>query len=61
MHYGVYLNNLQLFESLYGLEGRNLARTVAALKQSTQDGGEPFRALRSWLDRHNSGATEQAG
>ena len=24
MHYGVYLNNLQLFESLYELEGRNL-------------------------------------
>ena len=33
MHYGVYLNNLQLFESLYELEGRNLVRTIAALEQ----------------------------
>lgn len=61
MHYGVYLNNLQLFESLYELEGRNLGRTIAALEQSTKHGGEPFRALRSWLNRHKSGTTEQAG
>jgi predicted aminopeptidase len=61
MHYGVYLNNLQLFESLYELEGRNLVRTIAALEQSTKHGGEPFRALRSWLNRHKSETTEQAG
>jgi predicted aminopeptidase len=61
MHYGVYLNNLQLFESLYELEGCNLVRTIAALQQSTQNGGEPFAALRSWLDRHKTGAIEQAG
>jgi predicted aminopeptidase len=61
MHYGVYLKNLQLFESLYELEGRNLRRTIAALEQSTRKGGEPFRALRSWLDSHKSGTTEQAG
>ena len=61
MHYGVYLNNLQLFESLYELEGRNLGRTIAALEQSTKHGGEPFHALRSWLNRHKSETTEQAG
>jgi predicted aminopeptidase len=61
MHYGVYLNNLQLFESLYELEGCNLVRTIAALEQSTQNGGEPFAALRSWLNRHKTGAIEQAG
>jgi predicted aminopeptidase len=61
MHYGVYLNNLQLFESLYELEGRNLGQTIAALEQSTKHGDEPFRALRSWLNRHKSGTTEQAG
>ena len=61
MHYGVYLNNLQLFESLYEMEGRNLRRTIAALEQSTKRGGEPFAALRSWINRHKSGATEQAG
>jgi hypothetical protein len=31
------------------------------LEQSTRKGGEPFRALRSWLDSHKSGTTEQAG
>jgi predicted aminopeptidase len=61
MHYGVYLNNLQLFESLYELEGCNLVRTIAALEQSTHNGGEPFAALRSWLNRHKTGAIEQAG
>jgi predicted aminopeptidase len=61
MHYGVYLKNLQLFESLYELEGRNLVRTIAALEQATQRGGEPFRALRSWLTKHKTGAIENAG
>ena len=61
MHYGVYLNNLPLFESLYELQGRDLYRTIAALEQTTKRGGEPFRALRSWLNRHKSGTTEQAG
>jgi len=61
MHYGVYLKNLQLFESLYELEGRNLVRTIDALEQSTQNGGEPFDALRSWMNKHKTGAIEQAG
>ncbi|HEX7227431.1 MAG TPA: aminopeptidase [Candidatus Binatia bacterium] len=61
MHYGVYLNNLQLFESLYELEGRDLVRTIDALEQSTQSGGEPFRALRSWLTKHRTGVIENAG
>jgi predicted aminopeptidase len=61
MHYGVYLNSLQLFESLYELEGRNLVRTIAALEQSTQNGGEPFGALRSWLTKQKAGAMEEAG
>ena len=61
MHYGVYLKNLQLFESLYELEGRNLVRTIDALEQSTQHGGEPFGALRSWINKHMTGFIEQAG
>jgi predicted aminopeptidase len=61
MHYGVYLKNLQLFESLYELEGRNLVRTIDALEQSTQNGGEPFGALRSWINEHRTGLIEQAG
>ena len=61
MHYGVYLKNLQLFESLYELEGRNLVRTIDALEQSTQNGGEPFGALRSWMNKQRTGLMEQAG
>ena len=61
MHYGVYLKNLQLFESLYELEGGNLVRTIDALEQSTQNGGEPFGALRSWMNKHKTGLIEQAG
>ena len=61
MHYGVYLKNLQLFESLYELEGCSLVRTINALEQSTQNGGEPFGALRSWMNKHKTGLIEQAG
>lgn len=51
MHYVVYLKDLQLFESLYESEGRDLARTIAALKKATRSGGEPFTAVRFWLDQ----------
>ena len=51
MHYVVYLKDLQLFESLYEYEGRNLVRTIAVLRQATKHGGEPFDALRAWRDR----------
>jgi predicted aminopeptidase len=61
VHYGVYLKNLQLFESLYELEDRNLVRTIDALERSTQNGGEPFGALRSWMNKHRTGLTDQAG
>jgi predicted aminopeptidase len=61
MHYGVYLKNLELFESLYDLEGGNLVRTIDALEQSTQNGGEPFGALRSWMNKDKTGLIGQAG
>ena len=48
MHYIVYLKDLDLFESLYESCGRDLLRTVEALRQAAK-GGEPFEALRSWL------------
>jgi hypothetical protein len=46
----VYLKELQLFESLYEFEGRHLGRTIVSLRQATKRGGEPFSALRSWLE-----------
>ena len=60
MHYMVYLKELPLFESLYEFEGHNLAKTIVSLSQSTRQGGEPFSALRSWLDRRKAAATAAA-
>jgi predicted aminopeptidase len=52
MHYIVYLKDLDLFESLYEACERNLFRTVDALRQAVASNGEPFQAVRAWLDRH---------
>ena len=49
MHYVVYLKDLELFEAIYESQGRDLVRTIDALRQATEKGGEPFEALRSWL------------
>jgi len=51
MHYVVYLKDLQLFETLYESQGRDLVRTVDALRQATQSGGEPFEAVRKWIEQ----------
>lgn len=46
MHYVVYLKDFDLFESLYDLAGKNLAKTVELLKQAVAKGGDPFAAVR---------------
>lgn len=51
MHYVVYLKDLQLFESLFEFEGRDLVRTIDAMRQATANGGEPFVAVRQWIER----------
>ncbi len=60
MHYVVYLKDLDLFESLYEACGRNLVRTVAALKEATAKDGEPFEAVRRWLSERPSAVSEKA-
>src|SRR6266550_610514 len=52
MHYIVYLKDLDLFESLYESCGRDLLRTVKALRQAVAKGGEPFEAVRTWMAKH---------
>ena len=52
MHYVVYLKNLGLFEALYESQGHDLVRTIEALRQATEKGGEPFEAARLWLEKH---------
>jgi predicted aminopeptidase len=54
MHYIVYLQNLDLFESLYETEGRSLTRTIASLRNATARGGPPFAAVRAWVARAKS-------
>jgi predicted aminopeptidase len=59
MHYVVYLKDLDLFESLYENCGKNLAKTVAALKEATSKGGEPFEAVRRWLKERPAAVAEK--
>jgi predicted aminopeptidase len=59
MHYLVYLKDLDLFESIYESSDRNLVRTIEAIRTAVRDRGEPFEALRAWLDKsqtHQSAA-----
>jgi predicted aminopeptidase len=51
MHYVVYLKDLDLFESLFELCGRDVARSIQALRQAVEKSSEPFEALRAWLDQ----------
>lgn len=54
MHYVVYLKDLDLFESLYQACGRDLVRTIAALREAVAKGDEPFAAVRTWLVAHEA-------
>jgi len=56
MHYVVYLKDLDLFESLYEASGHSLARTIETVRKAVavDKGGEPFEALRAWLDKSGS-------
>jgi hypothetical protein len=44
------LKDLDLFESLYELSGRNLAKSIEMLKQAVDNGGEPFEAVRRMME-----------
>lgn len=52
MHYIVYLQDLDLFESLYDASGKDLRRTLQSLESATATGDEPFAAVRAWLDKN---------
>jgi predicted aminopeptidase len=52
MHYMVYLKDLDLFESLYDACGQDLGRTIETLRKAVDKGGEPFEAVRTWLDKN---------
>jgi predicted aminopeptidase len=52
MHYRVYLTNLDLFESIYESCDRNMVQMVETLRNAVAKRGEPFEAVRAWLDKH---------
>jgi predicted aminopeptidase len=54
IHYLLYLKNLRLFESLYEVEGRNLVRTIDAIREAVSKGGEPFAAIEALLEKRKS-------
>ncbi len=61
MHYMVYLTDLDLFDSVYERSGRNLAKTVQAIKRAVENDGEPFAAVQRLLTAKRAKLTLQAG
>lgn len=57
MHYVVYLKDLDLFETLYQACGGNLRRTIEVMRDTVKKQGEPFEAVRAWLDKAGDRAT----
>lgn len=49
VHYLLYLRDLDLFESLYEAQGKDLARTVALIRENVRDSRDPFAAVRELL------------
>jgi len=45
-HYLLYLGGLELFESLYQAQGRDLAKLVDVIQESIKGGEAPFQAVR---------------
>jgi predicted aminopeptidase len=54
INYLLYMKNLNLFESLYQSEGANLARTISAIRDAVQQGGEPFEQVQALVARNRS-------
>lgn len=46
----LYTRQLDLFDSVYEKEGRNLARFIDAVRKALREGGDPFTAVRSILN-----------
>ncbi len=42
MHYMLYFKDLDLFETVYQLNGKNLARSIASIKDSVKRRGDPY-------------------
>ena len=61
INYFLYLKNLKLFEALYQAEGKDLARTIGAIKEAVANGGEPFASVQNLLNNKNNRAVVKTG
>ena len=50
-HYLLYFKDLQLFESLYQAQGKDLAQSLESIIQSIPDGGDPFDTVRELVSK----------
>lgn len=50
----IYYTGLELFESLYEREDKNLARFIESVRQALKQGDQPFAALESFLNSKKS-------
>lgn len=53
-HSLLYLKNLDLFESLYEAQGKDLARVVELISQSINNSGDPYEAVRELLGKRQA-------
>ena len=54
IQYLLYLENLQLFESVYQTTGQNLLSAIESIRQAVQEGGDPFERVHALVDRRKS-------
>jgi predicted aminopeptidase len=59
-HYMLYLRDLDLFETVYEANGKDLARSVAAIKESVRSGKDAFENVRT-LAKKLEAQSSQAG
>jgi predicted aminopeptidase len=61
IHYMLYLKNIKLFEALYQAEGKSLVRTIDAIREAVEKGGEPFEAVQGLLSKRDKQAVVKTG
>jgi len=59
IHFRLYLKELELFESVYQADGKDLARSVELIKEAVRGGEEPFAAVRELAKKLRSQISEK--
>jgi predicted aminopeptidase len=54
IHYMLYMKDLQMFERLYALEGKDLVQTIKAIREAVAGAAEPFQAVRGIINNGNA-------